>query len=110
MSCTTPSYVSFTLLALGDLYGKLQLPLSARQYALAAAKAARASDADEVAGLVPHALFMASEHDYRAGSFASALQALQVAVSAQQATLRALCGDRRFATIVALLRRRGWRD
>ena len=63
--------------------------MAARQYALAAAKAAHASDADEVAGLVPHALFVASEHDYRAGSFASALQLLQVAMFAQQALVDA---------------------
>lgn len=80
-----PRSLASTLLALGDLYGKLHLPLAARQHALAAAKAAGASDADEVACLLPHALFMASEHDYRAGSFASALQVLQVAMFAQQA-------------------------
>lgn len=80
-----PCTLASTLLALGDLYGKLHLPQAARQHALAAAKAAAASDADEAACLVPHALFMASEHDYRAGSFASALQVLQVAMFAQQA-------------------------
>ena len=80
-----PRSLASTLLAIGDIYGKLHLPLAARQHALAAATSARASDADEVACLVPHALFMASEHDYRAGSFASALQVLQVALFAQEA-------------------------
>lgn len=79
-----PRSLALTLLALADLYGELHLPLAARQHALAAAKAAHASEADEVTGLVPHALFLASEHDYRAGSFASALQVLVVAVLAQQ--------------------------
>lgn len=84
-----PRSLTSTLLALGDLYGKLHLPLAARQHALAAARAAGASDADEVRGMVPHALFVASEHDYRAGSFASALQVLQVAMVAQQALVDA---------------------
>jgi hypothetical protein len=80
-----PRSLASTLLALGDVYGKLHLPLAARQHALAAATAARASETDEVGDLVPHALFMASEHDYRAGSFASALQVLRVAMLAQHA-------------------------
>ena len=80
-----PRSLVSTLLALGDLYGKLYLPVAARAYALAAAKAAGATDADEVAALLPHSLFMVSEHDYRAGSFASALQVLQLAMFAQQA-------------------------
>jgi hypothetical protein len=81
--------ISSTLLAIGDLYGTLHLPQAARQHALAAASAARASGADEVAGLVPHALLVASEHDYRTGNSVSALQTLRVGLIAQAALVDA---------------------
>ena len=77
--------IASTLLALADLYGQLHLPQAARQHALAAATAARASGTDEVAGLVAHGLLMASSHDYRAGNFVSALQTVRVGLIAQHA-------------------------
>jgi hypothetical protein len=52
----------------------LRLPLAGKQYALAVAGTANTSGGDDVRDLLAHALIVASEMDYAAGAWASAVE------------------------------------
>jgi hypothetical protein len=62
------------MLAIAQVYKSLELPLAAKQYALAVAGAAQSSGDEDVVDLMPKAVMIASEIDYAAGAWVSALE------------------------------------
>jgi hypothetical protein len=71
------------MIIISDCYEKLRLPQAAKQHALAVAYAAAASGDDDVLELVPAGLLAASEIDYAAGSWCSALELVELGLLAQ---------------------------
>jgi hypothetical protein len=63
-----------SMLMIAETYKELRLPLAGKQYALAVAGTANASGGDDVRDLLAHALIVASEMDYAAGAWASAVE------------------------------------
>lgn len=72
------------MLAISEIYRDLQLPLAGKQYAFAVAGAANSGD-DEVQDLVAVAIMKASEMDYAAGAWASAVELVDVGLLAHAA-------------------------
>ncbi|HTR75699.1 MAG TPA: hypothetical protein VMH33_10655 [Solirubrobacterales bacterium] len=62
-----------SMLMIAETYKELRLPLAGKQYALAVAGTAN-TGGDEVRDLLAHALIVASEMDYAAGAWASAVE------------------------------------
>ncbi len=71
------------MLALGEGYAILGLPQAAKQFALAAAVSAHASTAHDVGSFVPHGFLRAAVHEYRAGNWASAMELIDIGLTAQ---------------------------
>jgi tetratricopeptide (TPR) repeat protein len=63
-----------SMLMIAETYKELHLPLAGKQYALAVAGTANTSGGDDVRDLLAHALMVASEMDYAAGAWASAVE------------------------------------
>jgi hypothetical protein len=63
-----------SMLMIAETYKELRLPLAGKQYALAVAGTANTSGGDDVRDLLAHALIVASEMDYAAGAWASAVE------------------------------------
>ena len=74
------------LLLLSECYSQLCLPLAAKQHALAAAHVALVAGDDQLVDVAPHALVRASVHEYRAGSWCSAVLLARLGIMAQQLT------------------------
>lgn len=71
-----------SMLLIADIYQRLQLPLAAKQYALAAAVSARFSGDDDVLDLVPQGLLAAANADYHSGAWCGAVELYEVALLA----------------------------
>ncbi|HZK16352.1 MAG TPA: hypothetical protein VFC52_07180 [Solirubrobacterales bacterium] len=63
-----------SMLMIAETYKELRLPLAGKQYALAVAGTANTTGGDDVRDLLAHALIVASELDYAAGAWASAVE------------------------------------
>lgn len=70
---------------IAQLYRDLNLPMAAKQYALAVAGAAQSVGRDDVADLVPAGMLLASEISYGAGEWLAALEELEIGVIAMHA-------------------------
>lgn len=71
------------MLLISYIYSALRLPLAGKQYALAAAFTAVATDDSDLHDLIPAGLFAASDCDYDASAWISATDLTRVAVLAQ---------------------------
>ena len=69
------------MLAIARCYEHLHLPLAAKQYALAAMVGADGTG-DDVRDLIPAGLFQAAVADYRAGAWCSALELIDLGLTA----------------------------
>ncbi len=71
-----------SMLLIADVYARLQMPLAAKQYALAAAIAAQASADDGVLDLVPPGLLAAANAEHHAGAWCGAVELYEPALLA----------------------------
>jgi hypothetical protein len=71
------------MLIVSDIYAQLHLPIAAKQYALAAAVAARSSTQTKLAGFLPRGLSLAASYDYQAGNWLTATHTFRVATTTQ---------------------------
>jgi hypothetical protein len=83
-SCDDLRPALMLMLGVSDIYKRLRLPQAAKHYALAAAAAAHAIGDDSVADLLPHGVLRASQVDYEAGRWLSALEYADVGLTAQR--------------------------
>ncbi|WP_327742856.1 hypothetical protein OHO28_51230 [Streptomyces europaeiscabiei] len=71
------------LLLCARLYSELGLPLAAKQYALAAAAAAKTAPAPELNRYVPRGIILAAQYDRQAGNWISATRLFSIGLMAQ---------------------------
>ncbi|GGY71126.1 hypothetical protein GCM10010326_76660 [Streptomyces xanthochromogenes] len=73
------------LLLCARLYSELGLPTAAKQYALAAATAAKSSPAPELNRFVPRGIILAAQYDRQAGNWITATRLFCIGLMAQNA-------------------------
>ncbi|MFM9736103.1 hypothetical protein ACKI2C_00490 [Streptomyces brasiliscabiei] len=73
------------LLLCARLYSELGLAIAAKQYALAAATAAKSSPNPELSGFIPRGIILASRYDRQAGNWISATHLFCIGLMAQDA-------------------------
>ncbi|MFI6254191.1 hypothetical protein [Streptomyces sp. NPDC051016] len=73
------------LLLCARLYSELGLPIAAKQYALAAAAAAKTAPAPELSRYVPRGIVLAAQYDRQAGNWISATHLFCIGLMAQNA-------------------------
>ncbi|MEU4154256.1 hypothetical protein, partial [Streptomyces sp. NPDC026659] len=71
------------LLLCARLYSELGLPIAAKQYALAAADAAKTAPAPELNRYVPRSIILAAQYDRQAGNWISATRLFCIGLMAQ---------------------------
>jgi hypothetical protein len=71
-----------SMLMIAGAYAELGLSHAAKQYALAVASAAHGSGVDDVADMIPRGILIASEIDYAAGAWCSALGLAEIGMIA----------------------------
>jgi hypothetical protein len=74
-----------SMLLISQIYLELRLPVAGRYYALAAASAARATQQEDLADLIPQALAMAARADHLAGAWWAETRLLDLATRAHAA-------------------------
>ncbi|WP_145504066.1 hypothetical protein [Streptomyces sp. CFMR 7] len=75
------------LLLCSRIYSELGLAIAAKQYALAAAAAARSAPDQELTRFVPRGIVLAAQYDHQAGNWLSATQLFRIGLMAQNAYL-----------------------
>ncbi|MFF3459706.1 hypothetical protein ACFYXH_36505 [Streptomyces sp. NPDC002730] len=73
------------LLLCARLYSELGLPIAAKQYALAAATAAKSAPAPELSRFIPRGIILAAQYDRQAGNWISATRLFCIGLMAQNA-------------------------
>ncbi|MGW6971874.1 hypothetical protein [Streptomyces sp. NPDC054952] len=73
------------LLLCARLYSELGLPIAAKQYALAAAAAAKTAPVPELNRYVPRGIILAAQYDRQAGNWISATRLFCIGLMAQEA-------------------------
>ncbi|MFE2326909.1 hypothetical protein ACFXD5_23800 [Streptomyces sp. NPDC059385] len=73
------------LLLCARIYSELGLHLAAKQYALAAATAAKSAPAPELRRFIPHGIILAARYDRQAGNWISATRLFCIGLMAQNA-------------------------
>ena len=73
------------MLMISDCYRQLNLPLAAKQYALAVSGAAHTSGEDHVADLVAEGMLIAAEQSYVMGNWVAALEEVEIGLFALHA-------------------------
>ncbi len=73
------------LLLCARLYSELGLAIAAKQYALAAATAAKSAPNPELSGFIPRGIILAARYDRQAGNWISATHLFRIGLMAQDA-------------------------
>ncbi|WP_392757222.1 hypothetical protein [Streptomyces sp. LN590] len=71
------------LLLCAHLYSELGLPIAAKQYALAAATAAKSAPDPELSRFIPRGIILAARYDHQAGNWISAAHLFAIGLMAQ---------------------------